>query len=340
MTTATSAPTPPTEDIALFKVLESFVSGYALLAAAELGIADALADGPRTSEELAQAAHSHAPALARLLRVLAPAGAITEVEPGRFALTALGESLQTESIPSLASWLPLLRLMVSPLAETAHTVRTSQTAFARQFGAPFYEYLDQHPELDEVFGQAMKALRDMFGSITHSYDFAGVGTLVDVGGGEGWRMIEVLQAHPQMRGVLFDRPGVVERARLVLAEAGLGERCEAVGGSFFDQIPAGGDCYLLSAVIPNWDDTHALTILRNTRRAMPDHARLLLYEPVSPVGDEPHFAKTLDLIMLVLLGGAMRTEAQLSGLLEAAGFRLNRVIAAPSLAAVIEAVPV
>ena len=340
MTTATSAHTPPYEGVALFKVMESFVSGYALLAAAELGIADALAEGPRTGEELARATDSHAPSLVRLLRLLATEGMVTEVEPGRFALTTLGRSLRTDSTPSLASWLPLLRFMFPPLAETAHTVRTSQTGFARQFGMPLYEYLDQHRELDEVFGRAMNTIRTLFGSIAQAYDFAGTGTLVDVGGGYGWRMIEALQAYPQMRGVLFDRPGVVEPARLALAEAGVSERCEVVGGSFFDQIPTGGDCYLLSAVIPNWDDAHALTILRNTRLAMPDHARLLLFEPVSPAGDEPHIAKTLDLIMLVLLGGQMRTEAQLSGLLEAAGLRLTRVIATPSLGAVIEAVPV
>ena len=340
MTTANSTLAPPPGGAVLFKVMESFVFGFAVLAAAELGVADALADGPRTIGELARVTDSHAPSLARLLRVLAPAGIVTEAEPGRFALTAMGESLQTQPEGSLGSGLQFLSgVMLRPLAETANTVRTGQAAFARLFGAPFYEYLDQHPEMDEAFGRAMNMLRSISTPITEAYDFSGVGTLVDVGGGQGSRMIEALQAQPHLRGVLFDRPGVVEHARVALADAGRGERCEVVGGSFFDEIPAGGDCYLLSAVIPNWDDAHAVTILRNIRRAMPDHARLLLFEPVRPVGDEPHIAKTIDLLMLVLLGGQVRTEAELSALLEAADLRLNRVVATPSPLVLIEAVP-
>jgi hypothetical protein len=340
MTTANSTLAPPPGGAVLFKVMESFLSGYAVLAAAELGLADALVDGPRTVDELARATDSDPPSLARLLRVLAPEGIVTEVEPGRFALTAMGEALQTKPPGSVGSGLQILTgFMLRPLADTAQTVRTGQAAFTRLFGAPFYEYLDQHPEQDEAFGQAMTMLRVISRPITEAYDFSGVGTLVDVGGGQGSRMIEVLQAQPHLRGVLFDRPGVVEPARVALAGAGLEDRCEVVGGSFFEEIPAGGDCYLLSAVIPNWDDAHAVTILRNVRRAMPDHARLLLFEPVRPLGDEPHIAKTIDLLMLVLLGGQVRTEAELSRLFEAADLRLNRVVATPSPLALIEAVP-
>jgi hypothetical protein len=340
MATTTPALAPPPGGVVLFKVMESFVSGFAVLAAAEIGVADALADGPRTTDELARVTESHAPSLARLLRVLAPAGIVTEVEPGRFALTTMGEALQTEPPGSIGSGLQILSgFILQPLAETAHTVRTGESGFARLFGETFYEYLDHHPEQDGAFGRAMNMLRAISAPITEAYDFSGVDTLVDVGGGQGWRMIEVLQAQPHLRGILFDRPGVVEQARLSLADAGFGDRCEVVGGSFFDEIPAGGDCYLLSAVIPNWDDAHALTILRTVRRAMPDHGRLLLFEPVRPVGDGPHIAKTIDLLMLVLLGGQVRTEAELSALLEAADFRLSRVVTTASPLVVIEAIP-
>jgi hypothetical protein len=229
--------------------------------------------------------------------------------------------------------------MLPALAETAHTVRTGEPAFPRIFGASLYDYLEKQPQLDETFGRAMNAIRNVAPPVSQAYDFSAVHTLVDVGGGRGWRMIDVLQAHPQVRGVLFDRPGTVEQARAALAEAGLSERCEVVAGSFFDQVPAGGDCYLLSAVLPNWDDSSALTILRNIRQAMPDEARLLLFEPVLPEGDQPHIARALDLLMLVALGGKVRTEAELSRLLEAAGLRLNRVIATAAPMAVVEAVP-
>lgn len=340
MATATSAQTPLPGGFVLCKAMESFVTGHALLAAAELGIADALADGPQTVEEVARGTKSHPPSLARLLRVLAPVGIVTEVEPGRFALTDLGASLRTGPSGAPGSELQLLLgFMLRPLAETAHAVRTGEAAFARTFGAPLYQYLEQHPEIDEAFGRAMNMLRVISGPITDAYDFSGIGTLVDIGGGQGWRTLEVLQAHPTVRSVLFDRPSVVEHARAMLADAGLANRCDVVGGSFFEEVPAGGDCYLLSAVIPNWDDADALTILRTTRRAMPDHARLLLYEPVLPPGDEPHIAKTMDMLMLVLLGGQVRSEAQLAALLEAADLRLTRVVTTPSPLAVVEAVP-
>jgi hypothetical protein len=338
VTATTTAEVPP--GVLLFKLMESFVSGFALIAAAELGVADALAGGPLTSEELAGATASHPPSLKRLLPVLVVAGIVSEVEPDRFALTATGASLQTEREGSLSPFLQLLsELILRPLAETAHTIRTGEPAFARIFGAPLYDYLEKHPELDATFGQAMNALRDVSVPISQAYDFSGVHTLVDVGGGRGWRLIDVLQAHPHVRGMLLDRPGVVEQARAALAEAGLSERSEVVGGSFFERVPAGGDCYLLSAVLPNWDDSSALTILRSIRQAMPDGARLLLFEPVLPDGDEPHIAKALDLLMLVLLGGQVRSEAQLSELLQAAGLRLNRVVPTTSPMAVVEAVP-
>jgi O-methyltransferase domain len=338
VTNTTTPQAPP--GMLLFKLMESFVSGFALIAAAELGIADALAGGPLTTEELARATASHSPSLNRLLPVLVTEGVVTEVEPGRFALTATGASLQTERPGSLSPFLRMMsELMLRPLAGTAHAIRTGEPAFTGVFGAPFYDYLEKHPELDATFGRAMNALRDVSLPISQAYDFSGVHTLVDVGGGRGWRMIDVLQAHPHVRGVLLDRPGVVEQARATLAEAGLSERCDVVGGSFFEQVPDGGDCYLLSAVLPNWDDSSALKILRTIRQAMPDGARLLLFEPVLPDGDEPHIAKNLDLLMLVVLGGQVRTEAQLSRLLEAAGLRLSQVIPASAPMAVVEAVP-
>jgi hypothetical protein len=185
----------------------------------------------------------------------------------------------------------------------------------------------------------MKLMRDISGSITDVYDFAGVGTVIDVGGGVGWRTIEILEAHPTMRGILFDRPGATEHARLALADAGLSERTEVVAGSFFDQVPGGGDCYLVSAILPNWDDPDALAILENCRNALPDDGRLLVFEPVLPEGNEPHLGKVFDLLMLVILGGRVRTEAELRRLLEAAGFRVNRVLPTGGAFAVFEACP-
>lgn len=339
-TSTTSGGTHPPAGFVLFDLMQSFVSSFAVIAAADLGIADVLAGGPRTPDELAEAIDAHPPSVGRLLRVLTPAGVVAETEPGRFGLTPLGASLQTGAAGAAGPGLQLLtRLIVRALAETPYSIRTGKPAFERVFGAPLYDFLEAHPQDDAAFGQTMKALRVVAGPITEAYDFSEVRTLVDVGGGQGWRTIEVLQAHPHTRGIILDRPNVVEEARRTLADAGVGDRCDVVGGSFFDSVPPGGDCYLLSGVIANWDDDAARTILRNTREAMPAGARLLLFEPVLPEGPEPHIAKVLDLLMLVLLGGQARTESHLAGLLGAAGLRLVRVLPTPSPFAVVEAVP-
>jgi O-methyltransferase domain/Dimerisation domain len=337
----TTAPTsPPTGGAVLVQVLEWFVSGHALLAAAELDVADALTDEPQSTETLARATGTDPSSLTRLLRVLATAGLVSEVEPGRFALTAAGQSLRSGPA-SLKPGLQLVsQFMLQPLTQTAEAVRTGETGFARLFGMPFYEYLDQHPELDAVFGRLMSVLRDFSGPVTDAYDFSGVHTLVDVGGGHGWRTIEVLQAHPHIHGVVFDRPGVVDHTRRALADAGLDDRTEVVGGSFFEKVPDGGDCYMLSAVIPNWGDEAAQRILTTVRQAMATETRLVLFEPVRPEGDEPHIAKTIDLLMLILLGGQVRSEAELSRLLETAGLRLQRVHTTPSALAAVEAIPI
>ena len=270
---------PPVEAL-LFQTMQSFVVGCSVTAAAELGLADALAGGPRTPDEIAHEVGADGPSLHRLLRMLVATGIVTESEPGRFALTPVGETLQTRRPGSLRPALAMLsELLLPALSGLGQSVKTGQPAFERVFGAPLYEFLTEHPDQDERFAQAMRAMRGFAGGIADVYDFEGVRTLVDVGGGQGWRTIEILQANPDLRAILFDRPNVIERARVVLAEAGVGERCELVGGSFLEAVPDGGDCYLLAAVVANWDDASVLTILRNCRRAMPDDGRLVIFEP-------------------------------------------------------------
>ena len=332
-------PSAPAGGLVLFQLMESLVTNVAVIAAGELGVVDALAGGPRDSDDLAQATGSHPPSLRRLLRLLTAAGIVTEPQPGRFSLTEAAASLQATT-GSLQPLFQLFRQVMLPsLLETTSSVRTGEPAFDRLLGAPIYEYLAKHPEHEEAFGQMMKLMRDIAGSITDVYDFAGVGTVVDIGGGVGWRTIEILQAHPTMRGILFDRPGTTEHARMALAEAGLSDRTQVVAGSFFDEVPGGGDCHLVSAVLPNWDDPDALTLLEKCKEALPEDGRLLVFEPVLPEGSEPHLGKVFDLLMLVVLGGRVRTEAELRHLLEAAGFRVDRVLPTGGAFSVVEAFP-
>ena len=171
------------------------------------------------------------------------------------------------------------------------------------------------------------------------YDFAGARTVVDVGGGQGALLAAVLAAHPQARGVLFDQPEVVAGAAPLLRAAGVADRCAVVGGSFFEAVPDGGDVYLLSRVIHDWDDAQATTILRACRRAMGPAARLLLVERVLAPGNTPDPNRFSDLNMLVMLGGQERTAAEFAALYQAAGFRLTRVLPLPAAVSLIEGQP-
>ena len=172
-----------------------------------------------------------------------------------------------------------------------------------------------------------------------AYDFSGIGVLADIGGGNGSTLVGVLGRYPEMRGILFDLPGVVERARAEIEAAGLADRCEVVGGSFFEAVPGGADAYLLRHIIHDWDDEKAAAILRNVRRAMGEGARLLVVEGVIPPGNEPSFGKLLDLTMLVIPGGLERTEEEYRRLYEAAGFRLTRIVPTAAEVSVIEGEP-
>jgi hypothetical protein len=334
---------PPSDlppPLQLLDVASSFVVTRALSVAAELGVPDLLAGGPRPVEELAAATGTHAPSLRRLLRLLAAAGALTEVEPGSFATTALGDCLRSDQPVSLRS---LFRMVGGPLAkvidELDYTVRTGETADERVLGMGMFDYLAKHPEEGAIFDAAMTDFRRQFtGAVMAAYDFSGIRRLVDVGGGHGFFLTCVLLANPAMTGVLFDQPHVVEGGRAALAEAGLGERCEVVGGDFFVSVPAGADAYLLSWIIHDWDEERGLAILRNCREAIAPDGRLFLLECVLPEGDEPHFGKVLD-IFLMPLGGIERTEAEYADLLARAGFHLKRVVPTMAPISVLEAEP-
>src|SRR5262249_28867669 len=280
--------------------------------------------------------------LYRLLRALASIGIFAEDPDGRFRLTPLAECLRSD-VPGTQR--PAALLMggehYRSWGEFLYSVRTGRTAFDHAYGMPVFDYLAVHPEQAEVFDAAMTAIHGAeTGAMLAAYDFSGVGTLVDVGGGNGSLLCAVLRQYPSMHGVLFDRGHVVERARPNLRAAGVEGRCRAVAGSFFESVPPGGDAYLLRHIIHDWDDEQSLRILRNCRRAVGGQARLLIVESVIPPGNEPSFSKWLDLNMLVVPGGLERTEAEYRDLLQQAGFRLVGVVPTAMEVSVIEGQPV
>jgi hypothetical protein len=206
---------------------------------------------------------------------------------------------------------------------------------------PIFDYFARHPEADRVFNEAMIGwTTQVAGAVAGTYDFSPFGTVVDVGGGYGTLLAAILQRNPNTRGVLFDQPHVVADAEGFLTTAGVADRCARVGGDFFAAVPAGGDAYVLSQILHDWDDERCVTILGQCRRAMPNHGKLLVVELVLPEGEEPFFGKWLDLHMLVMAGGRERTAAEYDALFRAAGFALARVIPTPPGPSVVEAAPI
>jgi hypothetical protein len=338
--------TSSTQQQSPHRILTQLISGYwtsqAIYAAAKLGIADLLERGPKTAENLAAVTGTQPRALYRLLRALASVGLFTERPPGTFSLSILGTGLLSNAPGSQR---PMAIMMgeehYRAWGEILYSLRTGKPAFDHLYGKPIFDYLAEHPEQARLFDAAMTSVHGPeTRAMLNAYDFSTIGTLVDVGGGNGSVLRVVLKHHPAMKGVLLDRPDVVEAARATLREAGLEPRCQVVGGSFFKSVPPGGDAYLLRHIIHDWDDAEALAILRNCRQAMGPRSRLLLVESVIPPGNNPFFGKLLDLTMLVLPGGLERTEVEYRALFEAAGFRLTQVVPTDKEVSVIEGEPV
>jgi hypothetical protein len=297
----------------------------ALYAVTELGIADRLADGSVSCSELAAATGAHEPSLYRVLRLLAALGVFGEARPGSFSLTVLGDRLRSGAPASMRSWALMHgRIAGQPFEHILHAVRTGQPGFDAAHGMSLFEYLAGHPEDAAVFDAAMLERTAAFApSVAAGYDFSEARTAVDVGGGRGILLAEILRGNPHLQGTLLELPDVAAGAGAVLAEAGVTDRCEVVAGDFFDGVPAGADCYILANVLHDWDDARAAEILAGCRRAVTGHGRVLIVERLIP--DDPAQAVPVllsDINMLVLSpGGRERTNAEYAALLRAAGLR-------------------
>ena len=312
-------------------------------AAAKLGLADLLKDDPKSAAELAGPTGMHAPSLHRLMRTLASLGILTGGGGQRFALTPLGEALQTGAPGSARATVLTFGSpwFAAGFEEILYSLETGKTGFEKAMGMPAFDYLAQNPEAASLFSETMVGFHGAEpAAVAAAYDFSGFGTIVDVGGATGNLLAAVLNSAPAARGILFDMPHVVKEAPALLSSRGVGDRVTIQGGSFFDAVPAGGDAYLLSHVIHDWSESQCLEILGNCRRAMKPDGRLLLIEMVLPPDDSPHPGKILDIVMLVLPGGQERTEEEYAALLAKAGLRLSRVVPTASAVSVVEAVPV
>jgi hypothetical protein len=321
-----AVPTPPAQ---LARLLDGYMITQLLYVTARLGVADALAAGPRSGPELAATVGANSDALTRALRGLVIEGVLAEDAEGRFALTPVGDCLRSGADGSLrGAVLARGDLYYHAATGLLQTVVEGGTAFEHVHGKPFFAHLAAHPDLEAAFqGSMADRSRQEAAAVAAAYDFGGFQQLIDVGGGSGILLEAILLTAPRLRGVLFDRPTAVARARERIEAANLAERCNCIVGDFFAAVPTGADAYLLSRVLHDWDDIEATRILATSREAMATDGRLLVVEAVLPelAADGPA-AVRMDLHMLTLLGGRERTAAEFAALFAAAGLRVRRVV--------------
>jgi hypothetical protein len=325
---------------AVFGIVSGMWAAKAAATAASLRIPDVLAHGPKTAEEVASAIGADAGAVYRLMRGVAAVGVLTAEPGGRFALTAVGELLRSDVPGSMRS------LLVAEMApghwlpwgDLEHSVRTGKPAAPKSLGMDLWDYYKKNSDEGFHFAEAMSGISSMaMQAVLAAYSFSGARKVVDVGGSHGSFLSAVLQREPQARGVLFDRPETVEGAGATLAGAGVADRVERIGGSFFESVPAGGDVYLLKHILHDWNDDECVAILSRVREAMAPGARLVVVEMLISADGPPSPAPLLDLNMLVMLTGKERTKDEFAAIFAKAGLTLSAVTPTHSPFAVIEA---
>lgn len=332
-------PVPP--QAFLTQLLLGSLATQAVYVGAKLGIADLLAGGPKSVEELAKATDTDAPSLYRVLRALASIGVFIEQADRQFALTPNAEPLRSDTPNSLRDvaifWGEDWHWEV--WGKILYSVRTGKSAWAQSHGEEVFAYFEKNPEAAQIFNRAMSSFSGgATAAVLEAFDFDGIGTLVDIAGGHGRMLTGILEANPKLRGILFDLGHVIEGARETVAATAVKDRVEFAAGDFFTSVPKGADAYIMKHIIHDWDDERALTILKNIKQAMNPGGRVLLVEAIIAEGNNQDFGKLLDLEMLVSPGGKERTAAEYEELFTRAGLKLTRIVPTKSPYSVIEAV--
>lgn len=329
--------------VAMFQIISGFWISRGVFVIAKLGIPDILKSGPKTAAELASATDTHAESLFRVLRALVSVGVLASDNENRFSNTSVSETLVTDA-PGSLRWFTISELgqeHYPAWGNLMHSVKTGEIAFDKFFGNDIWAYFRNNPEEATVFNNSMSGVTAALNeSLRSLYDFSKFKTVVDVGGGHGGLITEILKSNPNAKGILFDAAEVINGSRERLAEAGLSDRCGAVAGDFFKAVPEGGDAYVMKWIIHDWDDERAIKILKNCRAQMGPDARLIIVDCVVPETNEPHFSKFIDLNMLVMTGGKERTAKEFARLLEASGFKLLQVIPTDQPTSIIEGQPI
>lgn len=313
-----------------------YIMSGALATATKLRIADRLEDGPKTVAVLAKDLNVDAQSLHRVLRMLASFGVFREDDKGQFHLTPAADTLRTKLPHTLHHAVLMITqdIFWKPVGGLDEVVRTGENGMVPIFGAPFFDYLETNKEAGATFHRGMSSLSDLENApIAGAYDWSPFKTIVDIGGGHGGFLIEALKLAPSAKGINYDAAHVLKDARVTEQKG----QWSCVEGDFFKSAPA-GDAYILKRILHDWTDDVCVTILENIRRAMNPGAKVLVVDCVIPPGNDPHGGKILDVLMMSALPGFERTQAEFAAIFERAGFKLSRVIAAPALLSITEAV--
>lgn len=325
----------------LAQMTMGFIVSQAISTAAKLSVADYLKDGAKTVKELAEATKTHEPSLYRLMRGLSSAG-VFKKDGDQFSLTPISEILVSDHPESMREMAVMIgdREHWHAHGNVLHTVKTGEVAFDNAFGKPFFPYIQEKPEVAQIFDNAMTSFsRGIAKAVAATYDFSDAKTIADIGGGHGILLSTVLSANENAKGILFDQPQVVAGAGEVLENAGVAERTETVGGNFFEDIPVEADVYLLKHIIHDWNDEESVAILKNLAKSAKPGAKVLLVESVVEEDDNaPSMSKIMDLNMLAMTSGKERTAKEYVALFEQAGFKLTDVLPTPSPLQIVEAV--
>lgn len=331
----------PELSLQMFEMLTGGLVSQSISVAAEIGVADRLIHGPRTSAQLASDTGVDAEKLGRLLRFLASKGIFHADAHGAWSLTPLADMLRSDAPMSMRAGARMFGRMAAVWPRLEDNVRTGQCAYGLAFGRPIFEDLAHKPEDAAIFDAAMTSFHGgETDAVLNAYSYDDITVLADIGCGNGSVMLATLQRYPAMRGLLFDQAHVMERTAHPVSAAGLANRVTLASGSFFEAVPAGADAYTMRHILHDWSDELCVSILRNIRRVIPDDGRLLVIETVVPEGNEPSPSKMFDIVMMAFPDGMERSEAQFAAIFEASGFRLAGITPTLSPVAVIEARPV
>jgi len=333
-------PQTPTPNEQIMQVATSYIASACLCIAAQLKVADLLAGGPKPLFELARDTRTNEDALYRVLRAIASVGVFTETAPRTFANTPASETLRSGapgSLRDLAIWISdPFHLQVH--AALMHSVKTGEPAVKKVTGMDAFDYFAKDKAEGDGFNAAMTNLSAMvIPAVLEVYDFSGFGTLADIAGGHGFVLTSILQKHSDIKGILFEVPHVVPGAKARIESLGLGSRCQIVEGDFFKSVPP-ADNYVMKHVIHDWEDARAIAILRNCAHSMRGKGKVILIESVLAAGNEPHFAKWIDIEMLAFPGGRERTEKEFADLFSKSGLKLSRVVPTKSPLSVVEGI--